>query len=81
MYCPTAHGIWPQGELPPQARSVISAAAVRTPGGDDGAGPVTAAQVALMGGQWKPTADADGDSGGWAPPAHCPRRVSAVWAR
>lgn len=53
-----------QGEAPAQAKGIITAAAVRTnTGDDDGAGMVTAAQVALMGGQWKPSADPD-DSGG-----------------
>lgn len=53
-----------QGEAPAQAKGVITAAAVRiNTGDDDGACMVTAAQVALMGGQWKPSADPD-DSGG-----------------
>ena len=73
--------VLPQGEEPPQARGVISAAAVRTRGGDDAAGPVTAAQVALMGGQWKPTADAGDDSGGCVPPSPLPAgSIFAVWA-
>eukprot|EP00208_Stichococcus_sp_RCC1054_P005309 CAMPEP_0206141326 /NCGR_PEP_ID=MMETSP1473-20131121/12551_1 /ASSEMBLY_ACC=CAM_ASM_001109 /TAXON_ID=1461547 /ORGANISM="Stichococcus sp, Strain RCC1054" /LENGTH=306 /DNA_ID=CAMNT_0053535845 /DNA_START=120 /DNA_END=1040 /DNA_ORIENTATION=- len=53
-----------KGEAPAQAKGVITAAAVRiNTGDDDGACMVTAAQVALMGGQWKPSADPD-DSGG-----------------
>ena len=47
----------PQGEVKQQPGQITAAAKRSRPLDDDDSGIVTAAQVALMGGQWRPSAD------------------------